>query len=108
MGTEQGAQGCRVRLPLPPGSESGRPGLRAGGEGAARLPRSLGPGRGLDAGCAELGPARAGGLPAAGHAAPARPAPRAPSIRRPSRLPRTLFSAMGSFSCSADITDREA
>lgn len=50
-------------------------------------------------GAAHLGPGRPGGFPMG---------PRSPSPLNPVRLPLTLFSAMGSLSCSADITDRRA
>lgn len=48
---------------------------------------------------AHLGPGRPSGLPVGPHS---------PGPPDPARLPRTLFSAMGSLSCSADITDRRA
>lgn len=63
---------------------------------AARLHTKWGP---RAPGAAHLGPGRPGGLPVG---------PRYPSPPDPTRLPRTLFSAMGSLSCSADITDRRA
>lgn len=50
-------------------------------------------------GAAHLGPGRPGSFPMG---------PRSPSPLNPVRLPLTLFSAMGSLSCSADITDRRA
>lgn len=92
-----------------------------GGEGSARVSRgerarglsarnrSLGPG-------AQAGRGRRGVRPGQSPVASQRPGTRpprtaltpVPPIPRPSRLPRTLFSEMGSFSCSADITDRKA
>lgn len=63
---------------------------------AARLHTKWGP---RAPGAAHLGPGRPGGFPVG---------PRSPIPPDPARLPRTLFSAMGSLSCSADITDRRA
>lgn len=63
---------------------------------AARLHTKWGP---RAPGVAHLGPGRPGSFPVG---------PRSPSPPNPARLPLTLFSAMGSLSCSADITDRRA
>lgn len=99
-----------VQLPL--NTKSGRrrlvAGVCLGGERAAS-DRSLGPGARAGRG---LRGVRPGQSPVAseqpGTRPPRTPLPPTPSIWRPSRLPRTLFSEMGSFSCSADITDRKA